>query len=204
MGNSFFVKKPKVIMLNIILGGAPGSGKGTLSDLIVQKYGLQHLSTGDALRAEIASGSELGKTIDALISAGNLVPDAQMIKLLENYLDNVPADCKGVIFDGFPRTVEQARALTIMLASRHMDAYMLDLFAEEDVIMTRLIRRGKTSGRADDNYETIKKRLKIYNDTTKPISEYYVKLHKYFMINSNINPDCTFAQIDVILSQLYK
>jgi adenylate kinase len=191
-------------MLNIILGGAPGSGKGTLSDLIVQKYGLQHLSTGDVLRAEIASGSELGRDIDALISRGNLVPDAQMIKLLEIYLDNVPADCKGVIFAGFPRTVEQARALTVMLASRNMDAYMLDLFATEDVIMTRLLRRGQTSGRADDNFETIKKRLKIYNDTTKPISEYYVKLHKYFMINSNINPDCTFAQIDVILSQLYK
>ena len=191
-------------MLNIILGGAPGSGKGTLSDLIVQKYGLQHLSTGDVLRAEIASGSELGRDIDALISRGNLVPDAQMIKLLENYLDGVPADCKGVIFDGFPRTVEQARALTVMLASRHMDAYMLDLFATEDVIMTRLIRRGQTSGRADDNYETIKKRLRIYNDTTKPISDYYVKMHKYFMINSNINPDCTFAQIDVILNQLYK
>ncbi|MBO4665839.1 MAG: nucleoside monophosphate kinase [Paludibacteraceae bacterium] len=191
-------------MLNIILGGAPGSGKGTLSDIIVKKYGLQHLSTGDVLRAEIASGSELGKDIDALISRGNLVPDAQMIKLLENYLDSLPADCKGVIFDGFPRTVEQARALTVMLASRDMDAYMLDLFATEDVIMTRLIRRGQTSGRPDDNYETIKKRLKIYNDTTKPISDYYVKMHKYFMINSNINPDCTFAQIDVILSQLYK
>ena len=191
-------------MLNIILGGAPGSGKGTLSDLIVKKYGLQHLSTGDVLRAEIASGSELGREINDIISLGNLVPDAQMIKLLENYLNGVPADCRGVIFDGFPRTVEQARALTIMLASRQMDAYMLDLFAEEDVIMTRLIRRGQTSGRADDNYETIKKRLKIYNDTTKPISDYYVKLHKYFMINSNINPECTFAQIDVILSQLYK
>ena len=191
-------------MLNIILGGAPGSGKGTLSDIIVKKYGLQHLSTGDVLRAEIASGSELGKDIDALISRGNLVPDAQMIKLLENYLDTVPADCKGVIFDGFPRTVEQARALTVMLASRNMDAYMLDLFATEDVIMTRLIRRGQTSGRADDNYETIKKRLKIYNDTTKPISDYYVKMHKYFMINSNINPECTFAQIEVILNQLYK
>ncbi len=190
--------------LNIILGGAPGSGKGTLSDLIVKKYGLQHLSTGDVLRAEIASGSELGREINDIISLGNLVPDAQMIKLLENYLNGVPADCRGVIFDGFPRTVEQARALTIMLASRQMDAYMLDLFAEEDVIMTRLIRRGQTSGRADDNYETIKKRLKIYNDTTKPISDYYVKLHKYFMINSNINPECTFAQIDVILSQLYK
>jgi adenylate kinase len=191
-------------MLNIILGGAPGSGKGTLSDIIVQKYGLQHLSTGDVLRAEIASGSELGREINELISQGNLVPDQQMIQLLENFLDTLPATCKGVIFDGFPRTVEQAHALTTMLASRDMDAYMLDLYATEDVIMTRLIRRGQTSGRADDNYETIKKRLQIYNDTTRPISDYYVKMHKYFMINSNINPDCTFAQIDVILKQLYQ
>ncbi len=202
-GNSFFIKI-SFPMLHIILGGAPGSGKGTLSEIIVNKYGLQHLSTGDVLRAEIASGSPLGKEIDALISKGNLVPDQQMIQLLESYLDNLSPDCKGVIFDGFPRTVEQARALTIMLAKRHMEAYMLDLYAEEDVIMARLIHRGKTSGRADDNYDTIKNRLRIYNEMTKPISDYYLKLHRYFMINSNINPECTFSQIDVILSGLYK
>lgn len=191
-------------MLNIILGGAPGSGKGTLSELIVKHYGLKHLSTGDVLRAEIASGSALGREINDLISLGNLVPDQQMIKLLENFLDQLPKDCRGVIFDGFPRTVEQAKALTVMMASRRMDAYMLDLYAEEDVIMTRLINRGKTSGRADDNYETIKKRLRIYNEMTRPINDYYLLRHKYFIINSNINPECTFSQIDIILKQLYK
>lgn len=191
-------------MLNIILGGAPGSGKGTLSELIVKHYGLKHLSTGDVLRAEIASGSALGREINDLISLGNLVPDQQMIKLLENFLDQLPKDCRGVIFDGFPRTVEQAKALTVMMARRRMDAYMLDLYAEEDVIMTRLINRGKTSGRADDNYETIKKRLRIYNEMTRPINDYYLLRHKYFIINSNINPECTFSQIDIILKQLYK
>ncbi len=189
-------------MLNIILGGAPGSGKGTLSDIIVKNYGLQHLSTGDVLRAEIASGSKLGKEINDIISLGNLIPDAQMIQLLQNYIATLPAGCKGVIFDGFPRTVEQAHALTQMLDEHKMDAYMLDLYAEEDVIIERLLNRGKIGGRADDNLETIKKRLRIYNETTRPISDYYLRRHKYFLINSNINPECTWSQMDVILKQL--
>lgn len=191
-------------MLNIILGGAPGSGKGTLSDIIVKNYGLQHLSTGDVLRAEIASGSKLGQEINEIISLGNLIPDEQMIKLLQNYIANLPAGCKGVIFDGFPRTVEQAHALTKMLDEHNMDAYMLDLYAEEDVIIERLLNRGKIGGRADDNLETIKKRLRIYNETTRPISDYYLRRHKYFLINSNINPECTWSQMEVILKQLYK
>ncbi|MBR0295795.1 MAG: nucleoside monophosphate kinase [Paludibacteraceae bacterium] len=189
-------------MLNIILGGAPGSGKGTLSDIIVKNYGLQHLSTGDVLRAEIASGSKLGQEINDIISLGNLIPDAQMIQLLKNYIASLPADCKGVIFDGFPRTVDQAHALTQMLDEHHMEAYMLDLWAEEDVIIERLLNRGKISGRADDNLETIKKRLRIYNETTRPISDYYLRKHKYFLINSNINPECTWSQMEVILKQL--
>lgn len=189
-------------MLNIILGGAPGSGKGTLSDIIVEHYGLQHLSTGDVLRAEIASGSKLGQEINEIISFGNLIPDEQMIQLLKNYITSLPADCKGVIFDGFPRTVEQAHALTQMLDEHHMDAYMLDLWAEEDTIIERLLNRGKTSGRADDNLETIKKRLRIYNETTRPISDYYLRRHRYFLLNSNINPECTWSQMDVILKQL--
>lgn len=191
-------------MLNIILGGAPGSGKGTLSDIIVRNYGLQHLSTGDVLRAEIASGSKLGQEINDIISLGNLIPDEQMIELLKNYINSLPQGCRGVIFDGFPRTVEQAHALTAMLDEHQMDAYMLDLYAEEDVIIERLLNRGKISGRADDNLETIKKRLRIYNETTRPISDYYLRRHRYFLINSNINPECTWSQMDVILKQLYK
>lgn len=189
-------------MLNIILCGAPGSGKGTQSELIAEKYGMQHLSTGDVLRAEIKSGSPLGKEIDALISKGNLVPDHKMIHLIENYMDTLTADCKGVIFDGFPRTVEQAEALTMMLERRNMRAVMMDMFVEEDEIIKRLLNRGKTSGRADDNFETIKQRIKIFHEVTKPVCNYYLKQHNYFLINGNTNMEDTFAQIDAILSLL--
>ena len=191
-------------MLNIILCGAPGSGKGTQSDLIVQKYGLQHLSTGDALRAEIKSGSELGKEIGELIAGGNLVPDHKMIHLIARYLDNLPADCKGVIFDGFPRTVAQAEALELLLERRQMKAVLLDLFVEEDEVIKRLLNRGKTSGRADDNYETIKKRLLVYQTETKPVCTYYLHRHNYFAINGNYSMEDTFSQIDNILNIIQK
>ncbi|MBO5361656.1 MAG: adenylate kinase [Paludibacteraceae bacterium] len=191
-------------MLNIILCGAPGSGKGTQSDLIVKKYGLQHLSTGDALRAEIKSGSELGKEIDELIAGGNLVPDHKMIHLIARYLDNLPEDCKGVIFDGFPRTVAQAEALELLLERRNMKAVLLDLFVEEDEVIKRLLNRGKTSGRADDNYETIKKRLQVYQTETKPVCSYYLHRHNYFAINGNYSMEDTFCQIDNILKLAQK
>ncbi len=191
-------------MLNIILCGAPGSGKGTQSDLIVKKYGLQHLSTGDALRAEIKSGSELGKEIDELIAGGNLVPDHKMIHLIARYLDNLPEDCKGVIFDGFPRTVAQAEALELLLERRNMKAVLLDLFVEEDEVIKRLLNRGKTSGRADDNYETIKKRLQVYQTETKPVCTYYLHRHNYFAINGNYSMEDTFCQIDNILKLAQK
>ena len=191
-------------MLNIILCGAPGSGKGTQSDLIVKKYGLQHLSTGDALRAEIKSGSELGKEIGELIAKGNLVPDHKMIHLIARYLDNLPEDCKGVIFDGYPRTVAQAEALELLLERRQMKAVLLDLFVEEDEVIKRLLNRGKTSGRADDNYETIKKRLQVYQSETKPVCTYYLHRHNYFAINGNYSMEDTFSQIDNILKLIQK
>ena len=191
-------------MLNIILCGAPGSGKGTQSDLIVKKYGLQHLSTGDALRAEIKSGSELGKEIGELIAGGNLVPDHKMIHLIARYLDNLPAECKGVIFDGFPRTVAQAEALELLLERRNMKAVLLDLFVEEDEVIKRLLNRGKTSGRADDNYETIKKRLQVYQTETKPVCTYYLHRHNYFAINGNYSMEDTFSRIYNILKLTQK
>ena len=170
-------------MLNIILCGAPGSGKGTQSDLIVEKYGLQHLSTGDALRAEIKSGSELGKEIGELIAGGNLVPDHKMIHLIARYLDNLPEDCKGVIFDGFPRTVAQAEALELLLERRQMKAVLLDLFVEEDEVIKRLLNRGKTSGRADDNYETIKKRLQVYKNFCNTTDNFFSVTQNFWFFN---------------------
>lgn len=186
-------------MLNIILCGAPGSGKGTQSEFIVNKYGLQHLSTGDMLRAEIKSGSELGKEIDKIISKGNLVPDHKMIHLIAHRLDMLGNDCKGVIFDGFPRTVEQAEALSLLLERKGMKAVMLDMYVDEDEVIKRLLNRGKTSGRADDNFETIKQRIKIYHEVTKPVCAYYLKHHNYFLVNGNYSMEDTFAQIDTIL-----
>ena len=163
-------------MLNIILCGAPGSGKGTQSDLIVKKYGLQHLSTGDALRAEIKSGSELGKEIGELIAGGNLVPDHKMIHLIERYLDNLPEDCKGVIFDGFPRTIAQAEALKKMLAERNHDmGMMVELVVDEETLMARLLNRAIEQGRADDNEETITKRFEVYHNQTAPLAEWFEK-----------------------------
>ena len=187
-------------MLNIILFGAPGSGKGTQSDFLVKKYGLRHLSTGEILRQEIQSGSDLGKEIDALISKGDLVPDHKMIHLIAHCIDTLPADCKGVIFDGFPRTVEQAEALTLLMERKKISAIMLELYVSEDEIIKRLLERGKTSGRADDNFETIKKRIKIYHEVTEPVSLYYLKQRNYFLINGNSSMEDTFYQIEKILS----
>lgn len=150
-------------MLNIVIFGAPGSGKGTQSARIVEKYGLNHISTGDVLRAEIKNGTELGQTAKGYIDQGQLIPDSLMIDILASVFDSF-TDSKGVIFDGFPRTIAQAEALKVMLAERGQEvSIMLDLEVPEDELMTRLIKRGQESGRADDNEETIKKRLVVYH-----------------------------------------
>jgi len=189
-------------MLNLILCGAPGSGKGTQSAFIAEKYGLEHLSTGDVLRREIASGSALGKEIDELIAGGNLVPDAKMIRIIEHFIDSRAADCKGIIFDGYPRTVEQAVALEDILEKRGMSATMLDLWVDEEKILTRLLERGKISGRADDNEQTIKKRLEVFHAVTKSVCYFYLRMRNYFAINGNGTMEETFAQIDAIVGLL--
>jgi len=191
-------------MLNIILCGAPGSGKGTQSELIVKKYGLQHLSTGDVLRAEIAKGSELGRKIDALISQGNLVPDELMYGVIENYIAGLPSDCKGTIFDGYPRTVAQAESLTELLGKYSMDAVMIDLLVDEQLLIQRLIERGKVSGRADDNLNTIRHRIAIYHNQTEPIAHYYLHHGNYVAANGNHNVEDVFLQIERIIDSYGK
>jgi len=188
-------------MLNIILCGAPGSGKGTQSEFIVKKYGLQHLSTGDVLRAEIAKGSELGKQIDALISKGNLVPDDMMYGVIENYIAGLPADCKGTIFDGYPRTVAQAESLTQLLKKYGMEAIMIDLLVDEQLLIQRLIERGKVSGRADDNLNTIRHRIAVYHQQTEPIALYYLHQGNYCPVNGNHNMQDVFLQIERIIDK---
>jgi len=188
-------------MVNIILSGAPGSGKGTQSELIVKFYGLQHISTGDVLRAEIATGSELGKQIDALISKGNLVPDDIMYGVIENYIAHLPKDCKGTIFDGYPRTVAQAQALTKLLKKYNMEATMIDLLVDEQLLIQRLIERGKVSGRADDNLNTIRHRIAVYHNQTEPITHYYLHQGNYFAVNGNHNMEDVFIQVKRIIDR---
>ena len=182
-------------MLNIVIFGAPGSGKGTQSERIVEKYGINHISTGDVLRAGIKNGTELGKTAKGYIDQGQLIPDELMIDILASVFDSFE-DSKGVIFDGFPRTIAQAEALKKMLAERGQDVtVMVDLEVPEDELMTRLIKRGKDSGRADDNEETIKKRLHVYHSQTAPLIDWYKNEKKYQHINGLGTMDGIFADI---------
>lgn len=182
-------------MLNIVIFGAPGSGKGTQSERIVEKYGINHISTGEVLRAEIKNGTELGNTAKGFIDQGQLIPDALMVDILASVLDNYK-DSKGVIFDGFPRTIPQAQALKVMLKERGQDiSVMIDLDVPEDELMARLIKRGKDSGRADDNEETIKKRLVVYNTQTAPLKEFYKGEGKYQHINGLGSVDAIFEEV---------
>ena len=182
-------------MLNIVIFGAPGSGKGTQSERIVEKYGINHISTGDVLRAEIKNGTELGKTAKGYIDQGQLIPDELMIDILASVFDSFK-DSKGVIFDGFPRTIAQAEALKKMLAERGQDvSVMVDLDVPEEELMVRLIKRGKDSGRADDNEETIKKRLHVYHSQTAPLIDWYKNEKKYQHINGVGTMEGIFAEI---------
>lgn len=167
-------------MKNLVIFGAPGSGKGTQSDLLVAKYGFRHISTGDVLRAEIKRGTELGRTAQQFIDKGQLIPDELMIEILASVYDSL-CPCEGVIFDGFPRTIPQAEALKKMLAQRGTEvSAVLQLEVPEEMLTERLLNRGKTSGRADDNAETIRKRLEVYHSQTAPLAAWYAaegKLH---------------------------
>lgn len=165
--------------MNIILIGPPGAGKGTQAKILETKYGLKQLSTGDMLRAEVAAGSDLGKKAKAIMDAGHLVSDEIIIGMIASCIEQ--PDCKnGVIFDGFPRTVEQAKALDAMLAAKGKPLTAVVLFqVNEDELVGRLnsrIRQAKEAGqpvRADDNEETLRKRLEVYRAQTAPIIPYY-------------------------------
>lgn len=189
-------------MKNIVIFGAPGSGKGTQSDLMIEKYGLGHISTGDVLRKEIKEGTELGKTAKEFIDKGQLVPDSLIVDMLAGVYDAL-GDHNGVIFDGFPRTVPQAEALKQMLADRgHEVAAMIELDVPEDELMTRLIKRGQESGRSDDNAETIAKRLDVYHKQTSPLIEWYEKEGIRHHINGLGALDRIFGDICAVIDKL--
>ena len=183
-------------MLNIVIFGAPGSGKGTQSDKIIAEYGVEHISTGDVLRAEIKGNTELGKTAAAYINDGKLVPDSLIIGILASALDAKGKDIKGVIFDGFPRTIAQAEALNSMLAERGQEvSTVIGLEVNDEELIKRIIARGKTSGRADDNEETAKKRLDTYYSQTMPLKDFYIKEGKYAKIDGVGSIDDIYSNI---------
>lgn len=171
-------------MINLILFGPPGSGKGTQAKTIVNKFGLTHISTGDLFRYEIGNDTPLGIKAKSYMDQGNLVPDEVTIGMLENKLNNTPNE-KGYIFDGFPRTIAQASALDALLSNRNTKVTdLISLTVDDEEIVKRLLERGKTSGRPDDqNEEVIRKRIVEYNNKTSPVYDYYDKLDVAKQVN---------------------
>lgn len=171
-------------MLNIVLFGPPGAGKGTQSEKLVERYQLVHLSTGDIFRRNLKESTELGMLAKGFMDKGELVPDEVTIRMLESEVNRFP-DAKGFIFDGFPRTSAQAEALDRFLESRGTSiTCMLALEVEEEELRTRLLKRAETSGRPDDaNPEVIQNRIAVYNRETAPVADYYRTGSKYRGVN---------------------
>lgn len=192
-------------MLNIVIFGAPGSGKGTQSTNLIEKYKLAHISTGDVLRAEKAAGTELGKLADSYMSKGQLIPDELMIDILASVFDQKTksGECKGVIFDGFPRTIPQGTALNEMLEKRGQKiSAVVSLDVPEEELIERLLNRGKLTGRNDDNYETIKARLDVYYNQTTPLKELYEKEGKLHSVEGVGSVEDIFARISAVVDRV--
>ena len=187
-------------MLNLVLFGPPGAGKGTQSQKLIEKYGLIHLSTGDLLRSEISQGTELGMEAKKLMDQGILVPDEVVIGMISHKLD-ANKDARGFIFDGFPRTVAQAAALDALLETKGAPiSGMIALEVTDDELERRLLERGKESGRPDDaNPEVIRKRIKEYNDKTAPVAGFYKRQHKFKSIDGTGSIEEVFTAICTVI-----
>lgn len=171
-------------MINIVLFGKPGAGKGTQAEFLKGKYNLTHISTGDVFRYNLKNNTELGKLAKAYMDSGDLVPDELTIKMLQDEVEKHP-NTKGFLFDGFPRTIAQADALDAFLATKNWDVTAtIALEAEDEILIQRLLERGKTSGRVDDqDEEKIRNRYQEYNEKTAPLKEYYNKQNKFYPVN---------------------
>jgi len=190
-------------MLNLILFGPPGAGKGTQSEKIIAKYNLIHLSTGDLLRSEIQAGTELGLQAKTLMDNGILVSDEVVIGMIENKLKE-HSNASGFIFDGFPRTVKQAEALDELLARYNESiSVMIALVVDDNELLARLLNRGKTSGRPDDqNVELISTRIQEYNNKTKPVADYYLEQGKFIAIDGIGEIEYIFDEITKTISKV--
>lgn len=190
-------------MLNIVLFGAPGCGKGTQSELMQEKYGLLHISTGDIIRKEVASESEIGKQLKALIERGELAPDALVIEMIANYLRQHQG-VKGIIFDGFPRTTAQAEAFDKMLGELGESVgVMIDMDVPEEELVKRILLRGAVSGRADDqSEEIIRNRITVYNRQTAIVADYYRAQGKHRSVPSLGTIEEVSARIGAVIEEL--
>jgi len=189
-------------MLNLILFGPPGAGKGTQATKLVDKYKLVHLSTGDILRSEIAAGTKLGLEAKKLMDQGMLVPDEIVINMIDSKINNNPAS-KGFIFDGFPRTLAQAQELDeLLLQHKTSITATLALEVDNEELTHRILERGKSSGRADDQDEaTIKKRIGEYTSKTSPLKEYYKKQGKLHTVNGIGDVDEIFNSLCIEIAK---
>ncbi|MEN8118026.1 MAG: adenylate kinase [Bacteroidota bacterium] len=190
-------------MLNLVLFGPPGAGKGTQAEFLIKSFGLIHLSTGDLLRSEIAAGTQLGLEAQSYMEKGELVPDAVVIGMIKSKLET-NGDAKGFIFDGFPRTVDQAKALDKLLNENETPiSGMLSLDVEKMELINRLLSRGKVSGRADDQNQTvIENRINVYNEKTLPLIEYYKPQDKHFGINGMGTIDDIAGRLKEVVEKL--
>ena len=189
-------------MLNVVIFGAPGSGKGTQSELIISKYGLFHISTGNILRQEMKKRTKLGAIAEGYIKTGQLVPDELIIKMLADVIDANP-EAKGFIFDGFPRTINQGEALDKLLREKDTSIIaVLNLVVDEKSLIERLIKRGEEDGRTDDTPAVIQNRLDVYRNQTEPLAEYYKKKGKLFTIKGNNSIEDVFEKIVEVLDRL--
>jgi adenylate kinase len=171
-------------MINIVLFGKPGAGKGTQADFLKHKYNLVHLSTGDIFRFNMKNDTDLGKLAKSYINNGDLVPDEVTINMLQDEVGKNP-QAKGFLFDGFPRTIAQAEALDKFLAGKNQEiTATVALEANDEILVQRLLERGKTSGRADDqDEEKIRNRYQEYNEKTAPLMDYYKAQHKFYAVD---------------------